>query len=74
MSRRLWEPSARTIQRSVWKPGSSGNCVEALKAILCPSGDQSEKKLGTWMSRRWCVPSGLAAQIVGGILAGLWNM
>jgi hypothetical protein len=91
------EPSARMIQMSVWKPGSSGKSGEALnviqrpsgdhlgtswipspkvswrtwrplgsmvamwtpvsstksKAIRRPSGDQSEKKLGTWVSRRW---------------------
>lgn len=33
-------------------------------AILRPSGDQYEKKLGTRVSRRWCVPSGLAAQML----------
>jgi hypothetical protein len=41
--------------------GASG---AMLKVIQRPSGDQSEKKLGTWVSRRWWVPSGLAAQML----------
>jgi len=45
---------------AMWTPVSSAKS----KAILCPSGDQSEKKLGMWVRRFWWVPSGLAAQML----------
>jgi hypothetical protein len=52
---------------AMWTPVSSAKS----KAILRPSGDQSEKKLGTWVSRRCWVPSGLAAQMLKSPRAGV---
>jgi hypothetical protein len=45
---------------AMWTPVSSAKS----KAMRRPSGDQSEKKLGTWVSRCWWLPSGLAAQML----------
>jgi hypothetical protein len=58
VSWRTWRPLGSMV--AMWTPVSSAKS----KAILRPSGDQSEKKLGTWVRRRWWVPSGLAAQML----------
>ena len=58
VSWRTWRPLGSMVARC------SPVLLEKSKAIRRPLGDQSESWLGVWVSRCWCVPSGLAAQIL----------
>ena len=64
-----WMPFLKVSWRT-WRPLGSmvARCSPVLlkksKAIRRPLGDQSLSWLGVWVSRCWCVPSGLAAQIL----------
>ena len=58
VSWRTWRPLGSIVARC------SPVLLKKSKAIRRPLGDQSESALGVWVSRCWCVPSGLAAQIL----------